>query len=142
MFAYTLKPQIEKVVGLVDQFHKFCRDESVPETIERHFKLALDELVSNAIFYGNPDPDSLIRVSARVADQKLNLEIVDSGTPFDPFSRLHPDTTLSIEEREIGGLGIYLVKKLVDHASYQRVASQNVVRLNISLEKEPDPYHD
>ncbi len=142
MFAYTLKPQIDKIAGLVNQFHNFCRASNVPETVERHLKLALDELVSNAIFYSNPDPDSLIRVSARVTDQTLNLDIVDSGAPFDPFSRQDPDTTLSIAEREIGGLGIYLVNKLIDHTSYQRVDNQNVVRLSINLEKDKESNYE
>lgn len=142
MFAYTLKPELDKMVGLVNRFHDFCRAGNVPETVERHIKLALDELVSNAIFYGKPDPDSLIRVSARVTGQTLSLEIIDSGAPFDPFSRQDPDTTLSIAERDIGGLGIHLVKKLMDHTSYQRVDNQNVVRLSINLTKGTDSNYE
>ncbi len=135
MFAYTLKPQIGNLAVLVDQFHEFCRAGHVPEIVERHLKLALDELVSNTIFYGNPDPDSVIQISAKVTGRTMNMEIVDFGTPFNPFSRNDPDTTMGIDERQIGGLGIYLVKKLVDHTSYQRVDNRNVVRLRINLKK-------
>ena len=120
---------------LVDQFHDFCRAGHVPETVEKHLKLALDELVSNTIFYGNPDPDSVIQISAKVTGQTLNMEIVDFGNPFNPFSRDDPDTALGIEERKIGGLGIHLVKKLMDYTSYQRVDNRNVVQLRINLKE-------
>lgn len=136
MFSYALKPEIGNLVVLVDQFHKFCRAGHVPETVEGHLKIALDELVSNTIYYGNPDPDSVIQISATVTGQTMNMEIVDFGIPFDPFSRDNPDTSMGIDERKIGGLGIYLVKKLMDHASYQRVDNRNVVRLRIDLKKD------
>ena len=142
MFAYTLKPQISNLEVLVDKFHEFCQTDHVPKTVERHLQMALDELVSNTIFYGKPDPESLIQISAQVTGRTLSLEIVDSGSPFNPFIREDPDTTLGIEERQVGGLGIFLVKKLMDHTSYKRVDNRNVVRFSINLEKEPNSNYE
>ena len=57
------------------------------------------------------------------------LTFTDSGTPYDPLSRENPDTTLSAEERQIGGLGIYMVKKTMDHVSYAYQDGKNVLKI-------------
>jgi anti-sigma regulatory factor (Ser/Thr protein kinase) len=61
--------------------------------------------------------------------ERLKLTLTDDGPPFDPFSQAAPDTTLSIEDRPIGGLGIHLVRKLMDEISYERRDGHNVVVL-------------
>jgi len=67
------------------------------------------------------------RVAA--AFEALILTISDNGPPFDPFARAAPDTTLSIEERQIGGLGIHLVRQMMDEVSYERREGRNVTIL-------------
>jgi anti-sigma regulatory factor (Ser/Thr protein kinase) len=63
----------------------------------------------------------------------LIIEISDGGMPFNPFESLKADTTSSVEDREIGGLGRLLVKELMDDVSYQRLKEQNVVRLLMNM---------
>jgi anti-sigma regulatory factor (Ser/Thr protein kinase) len=60
---------------------------------------------------------------------RLTVTLTDDGPPFDPFGRAAPDTTLSVEERPIGGLGLHLVRELMDKVSYERRDGYNVVVL-------------
>jgi anti-sigma regulatory factor (Ser/Thr protein kinase) len=65
--------------------------------------------------------------------ERLTVTLIDDGPPFDPFSEAAPDVTLSVEDRVIGGLGIHLVRKLMDEVSYERRDGQNVVVLKKDL---------
>jgi anti-sigma regulatory factor (Ser/Thr protein kinase) len=64
------------------------------------------------------------------------LTIADDGSPFNPLDRGQPDTDLPIEEREVGGLGVHLVRKMVDEFRYERLDDLNVLRLTLSFESE------
>jgi anti-sigma regulatory factor (Ser/Thr protein kinase) len=89
-----------------------------------------DELVANAISYGEKgrDPCS-VTVEVELDHERVTVILTDDGPPFDPFGQDAPDTTLSVDERPIGGLGIHLVKQLMDNVSYQRREGHNVVVL-------------
>jgi anti-sigma regulatory factor (Ser/Thr protein kinase) len=63
----------------------------------------------------------------------LIIEIIDGGMPFNPFESVNVDTTSSVEDREIGGLGRLLVKELMHDVSYQRLKEQNVARLLMNI---------
>jgi anti-sigma regulatory factor (Ser/Thr protein kinase) len=72
-------------------------------------------------------------VEATVDDQRLAFVIIDSGKPFDPTTKDDADTTLSAEERPIGGLGIFLVRQLMDELHYEYKGGKNVLRLKKKL---------
>ncbi len=91
--------------------------------------LALEEVFVNICRYAYPDGAGDAKITCIDDNGLFVLEISDEGRPFDVLSRPDPDTTLDIEERPIGGLGIHLVRKLSDGASYQRHGGQNVLRM-------------
>ena len=62
------------------------------------------------------------------------IEILDDGRPFNPFAQATPDTTLPLEARRVGGLGIHLVQKVMDEVSYERRIDKNLVKLVKSIE--------
>jgi anti-sigma regulatory factor (Ser/Thr protein kinase) len=70
-----------------------------------------------------------VTVEVELDKERVTVIVTDDGTPFDPFARDAPDTTLPVEERPIGGLGIHLVGQLMDEVSYQRRDGHNVVVL-------------
>ena len=70
-----------------------------------------------------------VTVEVELDQERVTVTITDDGPPFDPFRQAAPDTTLSVDERPIGGLGIHLVRELMDEVSYQRRDGQNVVVL-------------
>jgi anti-sigma regulatory factor (Ser/Thr protein kinase) len=98
--------------------------------VRRSLNVALDELLANALTHSETgrDPCS-VTVEVQLDQERVTVTVTDNGAPFDPFGRDAPDTTLSVEERPIGGLGLHLVGQLMDQVSYQRREGHNVVVL-------------
>ncbi|MCD7821464.1 MAG: ATP-binding protein [Clostridiales bacterium] len=102
-----------------------------PMKAQMQIDIAIDELFSNIARYAyNPEVGSAT-VRVEVLDSPLSVVItfIDHGVPYDPLSAADPDITLSAEERQIGGLGIYMVKKSMDAISYEYKEGQNVLRI-------------
>ena len=93
-------------------------------------QLAIEEAVVNVIHYAYPK-DEIGEASLTVTreDEDLVFELLDSGHPFDPTAKKDPDITLPVEERPIGGLGILLVKKIMNAVSYERKEGHNILRM-------------
>lgn len=93
----------------------------------------MEEAVSNIIFYAY-DKDQMIEdavlISLRFNGADLIIRVEDHGKPFDPTARLDPDITLSAEERPIGGLGIFLIKNIMDEVSYSREEGRNILLMS------------
>jgi anti-sigma regulatory factor (Ser/Thr protein kinase) len=90
-------------------------------------RLAVDEIVTNIIVYGYADAEPLgaLELGADIADGTLTVSIEDSGVAYDPRQAPVPDTSLPLEERPIGGHGVYLAMKSVDEFHYERVGDRN-----------------
>jgi anti-anti-sigma factor len=114
-------------------FTSFAEEHAVPDTVRRSINVALDELLANSLAYGLTGEGSEVVVDVELQRDRLIVTVSDDGTPFDPFGRSAPDTTMSVEDRPIGGLGIHLVRKLVDDVSYERRDGRNVVVLTKRL---------
>ena len=100
----------------------------------KELQLAAEELVVNAMSYAYPighKGDVLIEVSWNA--EMLQLRLSDSGKPFDPTALPEADITLSVEERNIGGLGVHLVRQLTDSINYERVNERNVLTISKSI---------
>jgi sigma-B regulation protein RsbU (phosphoserine phosphatase) len=92
--------------------------------------MALDDLLTNVVSYGyNDEQQHKIGVRISVVESSIVVVITDDGMPFNPFQMENPNTKASIEERDMGGLGIHLVKKMFDHVAYHRNIEKNVVTL-------------
>src|SRR5215216_2720546 len=111
-------------------FAEFAEAHALPADVRRSLNVALDELLANALLHGRTggDPCS-VTVEVALDQERVTVTVTDNGTPFDPFGQDAPDTTLSVDERPIGGLGIHLVGQLMDQVSYQRREGHNVVVL-------------
>ena len=111
-------------------FAEFAEAHALPAEVRRSVSVALDELLANVISHGRTgrDPCS-VTVEVELDQARVTVIVTDNGAPFDPFGRDAPDTTLSVEERQLGGLGIHLVGHLMDEVSYQRREDHNVVVL-------------
>lgn len=114
-------------------FADFADAHTLPGGVRRSMNVALDELLTNSILYGLGDAGGEVTVDVELHPAELIVTLSDNGTPFDPFSRSAPDTTLSVEDRPIGGLGIHLVRRLVDDVSYVRRSDRNIVILRMRL---------
>ena len=98
-----------------------------------NLNLALEEAVVNVMSYAYPGSHGDVKVDIKIDDQKVVSILTDSGIPFDPTQKGDVDTTLPAEERPIGGLGIHLVKQIMDKVSYQYVDNQNILTLEKNI---------
>ena len=80
--------------------------------------MAMEELYVNVAHYAYPSGDGWAEIRGSFEDGVITLRLIDCGTPYDPLAKPDPDIMLSGEEREIGGLGIYMVKNMVDKMEY------------------------
>ena len=102
----------------------------IPEHLNMPINLALEEVVSNVMLYAYPKEKSgHVLVESWRWENNIFFSISDSGIPFDPTQQETVDTTLSAEERTIGGLGIHLVKNLMDDIQYRREDNKNILTL-------------
>lgn len=101
-----------------------------PETLY-FVQLAIEELITNCIKYGYDDSgEHTIVIVLSVADEHLSITLIDDGHPFDPLAVPPPNLSLDIQDRPIGGLGIFLLRELADEMTYERRDGRN--RLTLS----------
>lgn len=117
----TLPCDVAEVPRLAAFIDQICEAAGVDMGTAMELNLAAEEAVVNVMNYAYaPGTEGTVEVIAKASDDGIILVIEDSGTPFDPTAKADADTTLEAEERPIGGLGIHLVRKLMDSISYKR----------------------
>jgi anti-sigma regulatory factor (Ser/Thr protein kinase) len=102
-----------------------------PMKVQMQLDVSVEELFVNIAHYAyTPDTgDAVIEVEFLQDPLKVKITFKDSGMPFDPTAKEDPDVTLSAQERKIGGLGIYMVKKAMDEMTYEYVDGQNILHI-------------
>ena len=121
---------LNQITNAVEWFEAFAIENKIPFALIQKINIVLDELLNNVISYGyNDEEDHEIEIEAELRNERLILIISDDGIPFNPFKNKPADVMLSIEEREIGGLGIHLVKSLMDEYDYSRQIDKNIITL-------------
>ena len=130
----TLKNQLSELNTLAAAVESFAEQAELDIKTQFNLNLALDELVTNIINYAYDDENlHQIEIELSYADSLLNINITDDGKPFDPTQTDAPELTQSLEQREVGGLGIHFVSKLMDSMIYQRINEQNQLTLKKDL---------
>ncbi len=105
-----------------------------PVSLDFKIKLILEEVVLNALNYGHLEKPTNVSLKITDLDKEVSIEILDDGKAFNPLKDAPvPDTDAPLEERPIGGLGVYLVKTLVSDISYERINDKN--SLSIIVDK-------
>ena len=100
-----------------------------PMKIVMQTGVAVEEIFVNIANYAYGDNEGSAWISVECIGKKAEIIFKDNGTPFDPTSKLDPDVTLSAEQRKIGGLGIYMTKKMMDEMKYEYKEGQNILTL-------------
>lgn len=133
--SLTLERDLAELQRMATEIEGFAEREDLPAPVVFKLSLALEELVSNVINHaGAGSVDPAIRLDLSLAEGAVTARISDSGPAFDPFNDApRPDTALGVEEREIGGLGVHLVKSMIESADYAREEGRNVVTLRQSF---------
>jgi sigma-B regulation protein RsbU (phosphoserine phosphatase) len=131
----TLAAHLPEIQRVNHSIESFCSDAGLPGSISQKLGIIFDDLLSNTISYGfDDDAEHEIQIHIEYVDGRVVVKVSDDGIPFNPFDQIGPDTTLSVEEREIGGLGILLVKEMTDSQAYQRLSNKNIVTFTLDTE--------
>jgi serine/threonine-protein kinase RsbW len=131
----TTSLRLSEVRDLLTRVEEFGDANQLPVPKVFVVNLALDELITNAVTHGSfgHTSDPKIEIHLRVDHDVLILTMEDNGEPFDPTIDTKPDTTSSLEAREVGGLGLHLVKSFADRDSYEFVGGKNRLTLEHDL---------
>jgi serine/threonine-protein kinase RsbW len=133
-YSFKLKSSLSELDKLCRELEKLGRTIGLSKKCVFEINLALDELFTNIISYGFPDDEEhLIEITITPQNKMLCLCIEDDGVPFNPVEVNQPDLQCNIEECKIGGLGIHLIKNLMDEVCYERCGDKNVLTLKKSI---------
>ena len=127
----TLKNDLSELARIAGEIESHGEAHGWPAKWILNLNISLDELITNIVSYGYRDTgEHEIRVTVTDRSGSLVTVVEDDGIAFDPFtSAPEPDLDASVEERRIGGLGVYFVKTLMDGATYERLGDRNRVTL-------------
>jgi sigma-B regulation protein RsbU (phosphoserine phosphatase) len=126
----TLTNDVQEVPRLVEHVDAACEAVGFDMSTTMQINLAIEEAVVNVIDYAYPvGTKGDICIEFVAGEEGLVVTISDSGAPFDPTTRGEVDTTLSAEERSIGGLGIMLMRRYMDSTEYRREGDRNILTL-------------
>ncbi|MFR9649027.1 MAG: SpoIIE family protein phosphatase, partial [Rikenellaceae bacterium] len=129
-----IKNEISELERLTQFIESLGDERGFDPALVMNLNLALEEAVSNIILYAFPEKmGELITIACVDSGGKLVFTISDSGVEFDPTRAEEADISLSAEERGIGGLGIYLIRQIMDDVSYQRIENKNVLTIKKNL---------
>ncbi len=126
---------IEALIENLDQVIAFVDDEidklDCSVKIRTQIDIAVEELFVNIAHYAyNPETGpATVRVEVEKDPPAISITFIDKGVPYDPLAKEDPDITLSAEERQIGGLGIFMVKKSMDSIDYEYKDGQNILHI-------------
>ncbi len=135
-----IKNNIEELSGLYENIELLAEEWEFPPALTMNLNLVMEEAVSNVILYGFDDNvehdihifltlSDIIDNQNTVKDSELRIVIRDDGKPFDPTTNEDPDVSLAIEDRPVGGLGIFLMRRIMDKVEYHRENNNNILTL-------------
>jgi serine/threonine-protein kinase RsbW len=132
--SFALENSLSELDALCDHLGQFCQSCGVPKRQTFEINLALDELFTNIISHGFPDEDEhQVQVTCAKEEGLLKITIEDDGIPFNPTDAPHPNLKCAFKDREIGGLGIHLIRSYMDQIEYNRKNGKNVLILTKAL---------
>ena len=130
MQTVTIETRLDELTRLTEAVENLGEQENWSLALVGKVNLVLEELAINTINHGHDEGLHEITVTFNSTDEALTIDVVDDGKPFDPLHDAPiPDVNAPIHERPIGGLGVYLVRKLMDELTYRREEGRNHLTL-------------
>ncbi len=121
----------EKLAEVLEFAEAFLEESGCPLRTQMQITVAVEEVFINIASYAYPDGKGMMTLRMEIKEDPQAVEMIftDSGTPYDPLAKEDPDVTLSAEDRQIGGLGIFMFKKMMDDVRYEYRDGKNVLTL-------------
>ena len=127
---FRLRNELTELRRLGEEVENFTAAHHLPSGLTQAFDLSLVEWVTNIISYGYLKPgEHWIEIRLAIAGNQVCAEVVDDGCEFNPLSHPPVDTSAPLESRPIGGLGIHMMRKLMDRVEYRRERGRNVITM-------------
>ena len=127
MKELTVDAIVENISAVTDFMDEFLEEIDCPIKARMQIDIAIDEVFSNISYYAYEKGVGKATVRAELQEnpRAVCITFIDNGVPYNPLEREEPNTTSSVEERKIGGLGIYMVRKSMDEMSYCHLDNEN-----------------
>lgn len=135
MSEITVEAKIENLATVTNFIDEELEKNDCPMKAQMQIDVAIDELFSNIAYYAyNPEVGpATIKFEVESDPMAVVITFLDHGVPYDPLAKADPDTTLSVEERGIGGLGIFMVKKTMDDVTYEYKDGKNILKIKKNI---------
>jgi anti-sigma regulatory factor (Ser/Thr protein kinase) len=134
MKELTIEAVSENIDLVTDFINEQLDEIDCPMKLQVKIDIAVDEIFGNIAHYAYAPNTGQVTVRVELTEEpSVIITFFDNGIPYDPTAKADPDITLSIEDREIGGLGIYMVKKSMDEVSYEYKDGQNILIIKKNL---------
>lgn len=135
MKELTVDATVESIPAITDFVDEQLEQLDCPMKAQAQIDIAIDELFSNIAHYAYHPGVGPATVRVEVCEEPLSVVItfIDQGVPYDPLSKADPDVTLSADDREVGGLGIYIVKKNMNEITYEYKNGKNILKIRKDL---------
>ena len=132
----TVEATVENIARVTEFVDGLLERYECPVRAQMHIDIAIDELFGNIARYAyNPETGSAtVRVEVTENPLQVLITFIDKGVPFDPLAKEDPDVSLALEDRGVGGLGIFMAKKTMDDVAYEYVNGCNILRITKTLE--------
>jgi anti-sigma regulatory factor (Ser/Thr protein kinase) len=128
--AIALRSDVAELDRVSRRLTEFGAQHRVDPPVLRDLNLALEEILANIIAYGYADDrEHEIRVRLSAGEGEVRVDVEDDGRPFNPLDAPEPDTSAPLAERPVGGLGIHLVRNLMDGLEYRRQGDRNLLTM-------------
>lgn len=132
--SIVLANEISEISRLGDFIEDIGNEFSLAPDVIFNLNLVLEEAVVNIINYAYPKEEhEFIYLSAKMHDGSIVIVLTDTGKEFDPTMAPEADVTLSADDRQIGGLGIFLIRQIMNEVRYERIDGKNVLTLEKKL---------
>ena len=125
----TLAATVENIEAVTDFVSAMLEEADCPMKAQMQISIAIDELFGNIAHYAYAPQTGEATVQVEIEEGMAAITFIDSGVPYDPLTAETPDTSLSAEERSVGGLGIFLVKKSMDEMAYRYEDGKNMLTI-------------
>ncbi|MBR3603039.1 MAG: ATP-binding protein [Lachnospiraceae bacterium] len=133
MKELTLRAETENLNQVLDFVNALLEEKNCPMYVVYELDIAVEELFVNIAHYAYTPKKGDATIQLSFENGSVIITLIDSGIPYNPWTKEDPDTTLSLEERQIGGLGIYMVKNSMDEVDYVYRDGKNVVTIKKSI---------
>ena len=126
MKKINVTPQLESIDAIIAFVEECLAEQDAPMKVALQINIAVDEIFSNIARYSGA---TSVSVGCEAKKNCVALRFADNGRPYDPTEKADPDITLSAKERDIGGLGIFMVKKTMDEVAYEHTDGFNILTI-------------